>query len=79
MEDLGLSNKPRLLVINKMDLLAEQDNGDVTIPPAGLQSYPSVLVSAAKGWNLDLLLEEVEAQLVEMDGPMTVLQSAAGD
>ena len=79
LEDLGLSNKPRLLVINKMDLLAEQDNGDVTIPPAGLQSYPSVLVSAARGWNLDLLLEEVETQLVEMDGPMTVLQSAAGD
>ena len=79
LEDLGLSNKPRLLVINKMDLLAKQDNGDVALPPAGLQSYPSVLVSAARGWNLDLLLEEVEAQLVEMDGPMTVLQSAAGD
>ena len=79
LEDLGLGNKPRLLVINKMDLLGEQNDGEVTLPPAGLQSYPSVLVSAARGWNLDLLLEEVEAQLVELDGPMTVLQSAAGD
>ncbi len=79
LEDLGLGNKPRLLVINKMDLLAEQNDGDVTLPPAGLQSYPSVPISAARGWNLDLLLEEVEAQLVELDGPMTVLQSAAGD
>ena len=79
LEDLGLSEKPRLLAINKMDLLGEQTDGDVALPPAGLQSYPSVPVSAAKGWNLDLLLEEIEAQLVEMDGPMTVLQSAAGD
>lgn len=79
LEDLGLGNKPRLLVINKMDLLGEQNDGDVTLPPAGLQSYPSVLISAARGWNLDLLLEEIETQLVELDGPMTVLQSAAGD
>ena len=78
LEDLGLGNKPRLLVINKMDLLADQDNGNAP-PPAGLQSYPSVLISAARGWNLDSLLEEIETQLVEMDGPITVLQSAAGD
>ena len=77
--DLGLSDKPRLLVINKMDLLGDQPAGQVAVPPAGLQSYPSVLISAAKSWNLDLLLEEVEAQLVDMDGPLTVLQSAAGD
>ena len=79
LEDLGLSQKPRLLVINKMDLLADRDASQALIPPPGLESYPSVLVSAAKGWNLDLLLEEVEAQLMELDGPLTVLQSAAGN
>ncbi len=79
LEDLGLSDKPRLLVINKMDLLADPEAGVAATPPAGLQSYPSVLVSAARGWNLDLLLEEIESQLVALEGPMTVLQSAAGD
>lgn len=80
--DLGLSQKPRLLVINKLDRLADQPVGRASsqppIPPSGLESYPSVLVSAAKGWNLDLLLEEVETQLVAMDGALTVLQSPAG-
>ena len=80
--DLGLRDKPRLLVVNKMDLLGEAESGEAAgagvLTPAGLQDYPSVPISAAKGWNLDLLLEEIEAQLVEMDGPLTVLQSAAG-
>lgn len=79
LEDLGLSNKPRLMVLNKMDLLESLEGEHGGLPPAGLQSYPSVPVSAMKGWNLDLLLEEVEAQLVELDRPLTVFQSAAGD
>ncbi len=80
--DLGLSQKPRLLVINKLDLLADQPIGRTSsqppLPPSGLESYPSVLVSAAKGWNLDLLLEAVETQLVAMDGALTVLLPSAG-
>ena len=79
LEDLGLGNKPRLMVLNKMDLLESREGDQGALPPAGLQSYPSVPVSAMRGWNLDLLLEEVEAQLVELDRPMTVFQSAAGD
>ncbi len=79
LEDLGLSKKPRLLVINKMDLLADRESSQAPIPPPGLESYPSVLISAARGWNLNLLLEEVEAQLVEMDGPLTVRPSTAGN
>ena len=74
LEDLGLSHKPRLLVINKMDLLGEENAGKAPLPPSGLQSYPSVPVSAARGWNLDLLLEEVEAQLVGLDRPLTVMR-----
>ncbi|MFQ6027100.1 MAG: GTPase HflX [Dehalococcoidia bacterium] len=79
LQDLGLIEKPRLLVINKMDLLGEAQSGGGPLAPAGLEDYPSVLVSAAKGWNLDTLLEEIEAQLMDIDGPMTVATSAAGD
>ena len=79
LDDLGLSHKPRLLAINKMDLLADQPSDRAPIAPPGLESYPKVLISAAKGWNLDALLEEVEAQLVNIDGPMTVVQPAAGN
>jgi len=80
LEDLGLIDKPRLLVINKMDLLGEgQTGGTASLAPAGLEDYPSVLVSAAKGWNLDTLLVEIEAQLMDIDGPLTVATSAAGN
>ena len=78
--DLGLSAKPRLLVVNKMDLLPDSNwtNGagleeDVhaALPAGG--PTPSVFVSAAKGWNLDGLLEEIEARLIVNDGPMMVV------
>jgi GTP-binding protein HflX len=78
LEDLGLSEKPRLLVLNKMDLLADSDDRSATATLPGLDQHPSVFISAAKGWNLDTLLEEIESILVEMDGPLTVVSSAAG-
>ena len=78
LQDLGLGDKPRALAINKMDLLTDGRDGAPTTP-AGLEGYPSVLVSAAKGWNLDLLLEAVEAQLAVMEGPRTVALAPAGD
>ncbi len=74
LEDLGLSEKPRLLVINKMDLLGGGPEA-FPPPPLGLSNYPGVPVSAARGWNLDLLLAEVETQLVHLDRPITVLHS----
>ncbi|MDP6226327.1 MAG: GTPase HflX [Dehalococcoidia bacterium] len=64
LKDLGLADQPRLLVINKMDLL-EADSENVT--PARRPSWDahsSVLISAAKGWNLDLLLQEIESRLL---------------
>jgi GTP-binding protein HflX len=78
LEDLGLGEKPRLLVLNKMDLLPDSDDRSATTTLPGLDQHPSVLISAAKGWNLDTLLEEIESILVEMDGPITVVSSAAG-
>ncbi len=77
--ELGLGDRPRLLVINKMDLL--QSGGD---QPAGHERYfaqtaaPGVLVSAAKRWNLDDLLREIEEQLVELEGPLLVSPEYAG-
>ena len=82
LEDLGLSDKPRLLVVNKMDLLPagipadgeisnENGRAALSLPTGG--PNPSVFVSAAKGWNLDGLLEEIEAQLMLIEGPMMVV------
>ena len=76
LQDLGLGDKPRVLAINKMDLLtAGRDAAAIPAAPSGLETYPSVLVSAAQGWNLDLLLKAVESQLVTIDGLRTVALS----
>ena len=63
LEELGVADKPKLLVVNKMDLALEPQNGERGIEPPGLPAYPSVLVSAARGWNLDGLLEEIQDRL----------------
>ena len=86
LDELGLVDRPRLLVINKMDLLSE---GEDAFPHAsdgqGLASGVSwgsgtsagVLVSAEKGWNLDDLLREIEDQLVNLDGPLLMTEEYA--
>jgi GTP-binding protein HflX len=79
LEDLGLSEKPLLLVLNKMDLLPDSDDRSATTSLPGLDEDPGVFISAAKGWNLDTLLEGIESILVEMDGPLTVVNSVAGN
>jgi len=77
--DLGLSDKPRLLVMNKIDLLGDDNDTTARALLPGIDEQPSVLVSAVKKWNLESLLEEIEARLVDIDGPLTVVTSAAGD
>ena len=56
--DLGLLGKPRLQVLNKMDLLSEQKD---------LESWEkredTVLVSATRGWGLERLLELISQKL----------------
>ena len=79
LRELKLSDKPRLLVVNKMDLLTEKPDSMTNLLPPGLDGLASVFVSAAKGWNLDLLLEKIEAELMDIEGPLTVVSSAAGD
>lgn len=58
--ELGLGDKPRIAVLNKVDLFAssEEDISDfVRLIKASGQEV--VLISAAKGWGLDGLLERV--------------------
>ena len=74
LSELGLGERPRLLVMNKMDLLAGS-NGEAVLgtrPPEASHNgaWPSVLVSAAKGWNLDVLLQEIEKRMMAIEGPM---------
>ena len=67
--DLELGGKPRLLVINKMDLLTD-DPASITadalaaLPDLEAADSPAVggrvFVSAIKGWNLDPLLAAVQ-------------------
>lgn len=80
LKELGLEDRPRLLVMNKMDLMAAQESGltgDVNSMVKNNQPMheisSGILVSAAKGWNLDDLLHEVEELLISIDGPLTVV------
>lgn len=92
LKDLGLLDKPRLLVMNKMDLMSsnpsvqpsdEEPNGEPTgdmngdtgarIELPAHEAQSGILVSAAKGWNLDHLLREIEETLISIDGPLTVV------
>ena len=79
LNELGLGDRPRLLVINKMDLLAEGDGASAsTTMPLG-DGRTGVLVSAAKGWNLDLLLGEIEKRLIALDRPLMVAGTWGGN
>ena len=65
LKELDLDHKPRVLVVNKMDLLTDSPNGARPLEIPGVASTgPVVLVSALKAWNLDGLLEEIERQLL---------------
>ena len=86
LDELGLGDRPRLLVINKMDLLTDNpvSSGQLADPdslPLGpgwqKDAADGVLVSAAKGWNLDHLLAGIEDQLVNLDGPLLMTEEYA--
>ena len=77
LHDLGLGDRPRLMVINKMDLLTGGANGASALP-AWKETSPGVLVSAEKRWNLDDLLREIEGRLMTADGPMMIVGPGNG-
>ena len=64
--ELALSATSRLMVVNKMDLVAPAVDGRVAEDLPLLSESSGVLVSAALGWNLDTLLGEIERQLHEL-------------
>ena len=87
LDELGLGDRPRLLVINKMDLLTDSAASGSELAEVRELSLgegwekdaaDGVLVSADKGWNLDHLLSEVENQLVDLDGPLLMTEEYAG-
>ena len=72
LDELGLTGKPRVVAFNKVDVLADQAGRNGTqgaldsIEYALQAEHPeSVLISAAKGWNLESLLRTVETELAE--------------
>ncbi|HEY5977130.1 MAG TPA: GTPase HflX [Solirubrobacterales bacterium] len=60
LEEIGAGSKPRLLVLNKADLLDDEDRADVL-----LRHPDAVLVSALEGSGLEPLRERVEASFEE--------------
>ena len=87
LDELGLGDRPKLLVINKMDLLTDSAASGSELAEvrelslgAGWEkdAADGVLVSAEKGWNLDHLLSEIENQLVDLDGPLLMTEEYAG-
>ena len=62
LDDLGVGDRPMLLAMNKADLLAESaEQLERTLPEA--RAADCVVVSAQLGWNIDELLERIEAML----------------
>ncbi|HET7573880.1 MAG TPA: GTPase HflX [Solirubrobacterales bacterium] len=60
LEEIGAGDKPRLLVLNKADLLGEEERHEVVL------SHPdAVLISAVDGEGLDGLRERIEVAFAE--------------
>jgi len=60
--ELGVGDRPVLMVMNKADLLAgSAAELERTLPEA--RAADSVVVSAERGWNIDELLERIETML----------------
>jgi len=71
---LGLADRPKLVVLNKADLIRGEDGQRVS-GPADLRAFAvpvwargGILVSAEKGWGLDELRRRIEVELAEVPG-----------
>jgi GTP-binding protein HflX len=68
LEEIGAGERPRLLVLNKADLLDEHDRSELRL------RYPrAVLVSAGTGEGLDQLRERLEGELQHTLQPVHLL------
>ncbi|MBI4305261.1 MAG: GTPase HflX [Chloroflexi bacterium] len=64
LEELGLADIPRILVLNKVDLMA--DDSDPAIPEWLQESMPgvrSVMTSATRQWRIDRLRHAIDEEL----------------
>src|SRR5690348_96687 len=62
LQDLGVADRPVLMVLNKADLLADSV-GDLELTLPDARAADCVVASAERGWNIDELLERIEAML----------------
>ena len=68
LEEIGAGDRPRILVLNKVDLLDAQDRSALE------HRHPdAVFVSAATGEGLDRLHERVEAEFLRTLRPVRLL------
>jgi GTP-binding protein HflX len=64
LSELGLGDKPKVTVLNKVDLFVEKEEDISDLVKAVEESgQQAVLLSAAKGWGLDNLLQMIERSL----------------
>ena len=63
LQALGLESKPKVMVLNKIDLLLTEEESAQEGQRPMQTALEGVLVSAIRGWNLERLLEQVEARL----------------
>jgi GTP-binding protein HflX len=75
--DLGLGETPRMLVLNKIDLVPEEERGQL---PRGTRELPAVAISAQDRTTVAPLLEAMERALWRegrIDRPFGELESGA--
>ena len=65
LKDLGLEEKPRILALNKVDLMGSGPEPE-PIAPGNVEGYPAVLTSAKTGHGLQELLRAIEATLAQL-------------
>ena len=75
--DLQLSEQPRILALNKTDLLAEEARPLLrsALAEAEARAHRAVFISATTGDGLDRLLAEMDALLQATDEPATLASS----
>ena len=69
--ELGLSDKPRLLVLNKIDVLGPESDVESTIQGLAGDKPHVVFVSALAGTGVDAMLEEMDRMVSDPASPVT--------
>ena len=61
--ELGLDSKPTVLAVNKIDMMEPSGDGTGVRTFQAPEGRPTALISAARSWRLDVLLNEIQNQL----------------